>query len=172
MRIRQMLNAQVKSLLHTADVSKLSPTLAAWGGAILGPLINFVSVQAYVTLLALVIIDWLTGAYKARELNRLGSNKLSIAGKRVFEYVMIFAAMHLVSKGTPELLKGMTLGSLAESFMVTCFMMRELLSILENVATVWKARGKENKFLTALIKVLGANEERLLKEIENRGPKS
>jgi phage-related holin len=142
--------------------------LPAWkmllAGALASPLLAFFNVPALHMLFLILVVDFITGLYKARALKRLTSNKFSGALERAFGYAMIFTVMHALTVISPLLF-------VVEQAILAGCALREAISVVENIKTVELYKGRENKVLDKLVELLGLNLDKLLADAD-KGAKS
>ena len=128
-------------------------------GSLAGPILAFFSVPSFYLLMLILVVDMITGIYKARVLGILTSSKFSTSFERAFGYVMIFIVLHALTIISPALI-------IIEHVILAGFAIREAISVVENVRTVELFRGRSSPVMDKLVKLLGLNLDKLLKEAE------
>lgn len=129
---------------------------------LLTPLFSFFDVNLLLGLMAFLFIDLGTGLYKAKLLKRLASTRFGHALDRAVYYLVVYAVLHTLTLVLPF----GTLSSFFENAVLTGYLLKEALSILENLRVIRAVRGQETAFIDALIERLGMDIDRLMKELE------
>lgn len=147
------------------SLKRIPPEVYTFVALVAGPLVGFFSEKALLLLLAFLIVDLLTGMWKARTLKKLNSHRLRDAFDRAFYYLLLYALLHSITLYGPALQGTAFLNAVPEVLILTGFILREALSILENLATIRKAQKKESPLLDSLITRLGMDQERIMREL-------
>lgn len=135
------------------------------GAALAGPVLAFFNVPTFYMLMLILLVDFLTGIYKAKVLGRLQSSSLATAFERAFNYTVIFCVLHALT-----IMAGAMI--VVEQTILVGFALREALSVIENVKCVEIYRGRENKVLDKLVQLIGLNLDKVLGEAKSGATKN
>ncbi len=127
----------------------------------LGVIFAFFQAQLLAALMAFLLVDLLTGLWKAKLLKKTASNRFGNAIDRMVFYVIVYSVLHGLTLVVPL----GTLASLPETFVMTGYVLKEALSILENLKVVQLVKGESTPLIDALITRLGMDIDRIVKEI-------
>lgn len=145
------------------QVSQLDlPTTLKLLSLALAPLFAFFDVNLLLGLMAFLFIDFFSGLYKAQLLRKLASTRFGHALDRAVYYLVVYAVLHTLTLVLPF---GAVSGFF-ETAVLTGYVMKEALSILENLRVIRAARGQETVFIDALVQRLGMDLDRLTRELE------
>lgn len=128
---------------------------------VLGAVLAFFQTALLGALLVFLVADLLTGLWKARVLKKMASRRFGDAIDRMVFYVIIYSVLHGLTLVVP-------LGVFAavpETFVMTGYVLKEALSILENMKIIQFVKGENTPLIDALIKRLGMDIDRIIKEI-------
>lgn len=139
------------------------PTTLKLLSLMLSPLFSFFDVNLLLGLMAFLFVDLGTGIYKARLLNKLASTRFGHALDRAVYYLVVYVVLHTLTLILPF----GKLSGFFETAVLTGYVIKEALSILENLRVIRAARGQETVFIDALVKRLGMDLERLTRELES-----
>lgn len=130
---------------------------------LLTPVFSFFNVNILAGLMAFLFIDLATGLYKAKLLNRLASSRFGKALDRAIYYLCVYVILHILTLVLPF----GSFSSFFETAILTGYLLKEALSILENLRVIRKVQGHETAFIDALIARLGMDIDRITQEIES-----
>ena len=129
-------------------------------GTLLTPLVMGLKLPILGCLFLLLFLDFITGIYKAKVLQKVTSAKFGRAFERAGLYTVIFLAVKALTYISPiPFLEAAVLGGLA---------LKELISIMENIKVVQISRGYDNTIIDKIIKFLGINLDKLLSEASDK----
>ncbi len=128
-------------------------------GAALGTTITgFFGVPVFYAIGVVLLMDFITGLYKAKVTKKMKSGKFSVAIERAVFYFLLYIPLHsfsLIGGGFLDLLDDGILGM---------FLCRELLSIVENLKVISVAKGRPSPILDKIIDYIGMDLPVLLEE--------
>lgn len=127
------------------------------------PVFSFFNVNILGGLMAFLFIDLITGLYKAKLLRKLASSRFGKALDRAIYYLCVYVILHILTLVLPF----GSFSSFFETAILTGYLMKEALSILENLRVIRKAQGHETVFIDALIGRLGMDLEKIVIELES-----
>jgi toxin secretion/phage lysis holin len=127
----------------------------------LGVVFAFFQTQLLAALMAFLLIDLMTGLWKAKLLKKTASNRLGNAIDRMVFYIIVYSVLHGLTLVVPL----GALASLPETFVMTGYVLKEALSILENLKVIQFIKGESTPIIDALITRLGMDIDRIVKEI-------
>lgn len=153
------------NLLLDRLVNMLQSRVSAWVLAF-APVIAFFQVQLLGALLAFVVIDFFTGLWKAKLAAKISSHRFGDAIDRICFYLVIFALVHTLTLVIPI---GMV-AAIPETVIITGYLLKEALSIVENIRSIQVLRGKDTRIIDALVKRLGMDLDKLMGEVEHVKP--
>jgi toxin secretion/phage lysis holin len=130
---------------------------------VLAPLFSFFDVNLLLGLMAFLFIDFGTGIYKAKLLKKLASTRFGHALDRAVYYLVVYAVLHTLTLVLPF----GPMSAFFETAVLTGYVLKEALSILENLRVIRTLRGQETVFIDALVDRLGMDLERLTRELQN-----
>lgn len=140
--------------VHIPDALKyLSPVLGAG--------LAFFNVQVFTALMIMLAIDIASGLWKAKVLGKLNSRFFGNSFNRMAYYSIIYVVMHILTLSIPL----GVFSSVPEAIVMTGYLMKEALSVLENVKAIQVAQGYETPFIDQLIKRLGMDIDKIANEI-------
>lgn len=141
---------KLSNTLALPDLNILAPLTL-----LLSPVVAFFNVQAFILLMLLLVVDFVTGIYKAKLLKKVCSSRFGELFDRAFAYTVIFICLHAFVLVFPmvQYIEVMTIGG---------YMAKELLSILENLQAIEIYKGKRSPMLDKLIERLGLDMDRIL----------
>lgn len=129
-------------------------------GTLLSPLVMGLKLPILGCLFFLLFLDFITGIYKAKVLQKVTSAKFGRVFERAGLYTAIFLAVKALTYISPiPFLEAAVLGGLA---------LKELISIMENIKVVQIARGYDNTVVDKIINFLGINLDKLLSEASDK----
>lgn len=134
------------------------PNVAALTAAIGGPLLALFQAPVLLYLLLFVLLDFMTGIWKAWLVKRVASNRFGDVFTRGVVYTIIFFILHGLSAVLPAI-------SFFESIVMVGYMTKEALSILENLKAIQLVTGK-GPDISFIISKLGIDLDRIVKEVE------
>jgi hypothetical protein len=134
------------------------------------PFVMFFKDNSLFALMGLLLLDFMTGLHKAKVLNRVASTRLADAFDRLFYYILVYGILHLLALTLPTIPGLEFISVLPESAVMAGFMLKETLSVFENVLATRKALGQESPLLQSLVTRIGMDLERIDKEIANGAP--
>lgn len=150
------------------DFRPLIPALPVWSraaSAFMAPVLLFFSVPALMTLGCMLVLDFVTGMTKARLLKKVSSARLGDLFHRAVYYFGVFLVLHLLTVSTPQPFN-LVIG-LFEGFVMSGYLFKEAISVLENMKAIQMVRGVSDPILDLLIDKLGIDSKRILKDFEN-----
>lgn len=130
---------------------------------VVAPVFSFFNVNILAGLMAFLFIDLFTGLYKAKLLSKLASARFGKALDRAIYYLCVYVILHVLTLVLPF----GSFSSFFETAILTGYLMKEALSILENLRVIRKAQGNETVFIDALIGRLGMDLDKIVAEIES-----
>jgi phage-related holin len=139
------------------------PAILKIATVLLTPVFSFFNVNILLGLMAFLFIDLATGLYKAKLLNKLASTRFGKALDRAIYYLFVYVILHILTLVLPF----GSFSSFFETAILTGYLIKEALSILENLRVIRKVQGHETAFIDALIQRLGMDLDRITHEIES-----
>lgn len=139
------------------------PTVLKVATVILTPVFSFFNVNILLGLMVFLLVDLLTGLYKAKLLRKLASAKFGKALDRALYYLFVYVILHILTLVLPF----GSFSSFFETAILTGYLLKEALSILENLRVIRKVQGHETVFIDAIIQRLGMDLERITQEVES-----
>lgn len=139
------------------------PTVLKIATVVLTPVFNFFNVNILLGLMLFLLVDLLTGLYKAKLLRKLASAKFGKALDRAIYYLFIYVILHVLTLVLPF----GSFSSFFETAILTGYLLKEALSVLENLRVIRKMQGHETIFIDAIIMRLGMDIDRITQEIES-----
>jgi toxin secretion/phage lysis holin len=139
------------------------PTVLKMATVILTPVFSFFNVNILLGLMTFLLVDLLTGLYKAKLLRKLASAKFGKALDRALYYLFVYVVLHVLTLVLPF----GSFSSFFETAILTGYLLKEALSILENLRVIRKVQGHETNFIDALILRLGMDLDKITQEIES-----
>jgi len=139
------------------------PAVLKIATVILAPVFNFFNVNILLGLMVFLLVDLLTGLYKAKLLKKLASAKFGKALDRALYYLFVYVILHILTLVLPF----GSFSSFFETAILTGYLLKEALSVLENLRVIRKVQGHETAFIDAVIQRLGMDLERITQEIES-----
>lgn len=130
---------------------------------VLTPVFSFFNVNILAGLMAFLFIDLFTGLYKAKLLNKLASARFGKALDRAIYYLCVYVILHVLTLVLPF----GSFSSFFETAILTGYLMKEALSVLENLRVIRKTQGNETVFIDAIIGRLGMDIDKIVAEIES-----
>lgn len=140
---------------HSGVVSSLSTGV--------GLLAAFFNAQMLAALLGFLVVDLFTGLWKAKTLNKVASSRFADAIDRGVFYLVVYGVLHVLTLVLP-------LGQFAaipESLVMTGYVFKEALSILENLKAIQVAKGETTPLIDGLIQRLGMDMDKITGEVAN-----
>lgn len=129
-------------------------------GTLITPIIVNLKLPVLGCLFFLMLLDFLTGIYKAKVLQKITSSKFGRVFERAGLYTVVYLAIKALMFISPiPFLDIAILGGLA---------LKELISIMENIKVVQIARGYDNTVIDKIINFLGINIDKLLSEASDK----
>lgn len=120
-----------------------------------GPLLSFFGMPMFGLLLFLVLVDFLTGLWKAHASRTICSNRFSDALNRVVLYLVIFTVIHaivLIAPITapfyPDAIRFMLTSTEYGLFFGYCT--KEMLSVFENLKAIQVAKGFHESWIVEM----------------------
>lgn len=130
---------------------------------LLTPVFSFFNVNILAGLMVFLLVDLLTGLYKAKLIRKLASAKFGKALDRAIYYLFVYVILHILTLVLPF----GSFSSFFETAILTGYLLKEALSILENLRVIRKSQGHETVFIDAIIHRLGMDLDRITQEIES-----
>jgi len=151
-------------LVYLKDVAGLSlpAEVAKYLIPIAAASLSFFQVQIFYALIAILILDIVTGLWKAKVLNKVASKSFGNGFNRMVYYIIIYTVMHILTISLP-------LGPFSvvfESLVMTGYLLKEALSVLENIKAMQTVQGQDTPIIDKIIKRLGMNLDKILTEID------
>lgn len=135
---------------------------------VIGPLLSFFGVPIFGLLLFILLVDFLTGIWKAKVSKTLNSNKFGDLLNRTVIYIILFSVIHPLVALAPlsaPIYKDaihLTLSS-TEYGLFFGYCMKELLSVFENLKAIQVFKGmKENFIIEMAMEKFGIDLEKAL----------
>jgi phage-related holin len=148
------------------DLTKISQSIGLENAALTvpvatvgGSLAAFFSAPVLVYLLLFVLIDFITGIWKAWLIKRIASNRFGDVFTRAVMYGIIFVLLHGIALSFPPV-------AFLESIVMVGYMIKEALSVLENLKAIQLMTGKGPDLDFAMEK-LGIDTRRIMDEIQH-----
>jgi toxin secretion/phage lysis holin len=139
------------------------PTVLKIATVILTPVFSFFNVNILLGLMTFLLVDLMTGLYKAKLLRKLASAKFGKALDRALYYLFVYVILHVLTLVLPF----GSFSSFFETAILTGYLLKEALSVLENLRVIRKIQGHETNFIDALILRLGMDLDKITQEIES-----
>lgn len=133
--------------------------------ALMAPVVGFFAVPVLVGLMTLLSFDFVTGLAKAMLLGKVSSARFGDTFTRAFYYLVVFTILHVMTLTTPQPYS--MLVSLFEGFVMTGYLLKESISVLENLKAIQLARGVHDPVLDLLIHKLGIDTERIFNDFKH-----
>lgn len=130
---------------------------------LLTPVFSFFNVNILAGLMVFLLVDLLTGLYKAKLIRKLASAKFGKALDRAIYYLFVYVILHILTLVLPF----GSFSSFFETAILTGYLLKEALSILENLRVIRRMQGNETVFIDAIIRRLGMDLDRITQEIES-----
>lgn len=134
------------------------PNVSAVVAVVGGPLLAFIQAPVLLYLLLFVLLDFLTGIWKAWLVKKVASNRFGDVFTRAVIYTIIFFILRGLSTVLPAI-------SFFESIVMVGYMTKEALSILENLKAIQLVTGK-GPDISFIIDKLGIDLNRIVNEVE------
>lgn len=127
----------------------------------LGIALTFFQAQLLGALMVFLAADFLTGIWKARVLKKVVSRKFGVALDRMVFYIIVYSVLHGLTLVVPLGI----FATLPETFVMTGYVLKEALSVLENMKVIQFVKGEKTPLIDALIKRMGMDIDRIITEI-------
>lgn len=152
------------------ELDSLIPQLApgAKWALVSAPVMAFFNVPLLWALLAFVVVDLATGLYKAMLQSKVRSRIFGKALDRLVVYLVAYVVLHTMTLVLPV---GSFLSVLPEYLVLTGYLLKESLSILENLKSILSLKGQSSPILDALIARLGVDLDHIVTKVEKADPK-
>jgi phage-related holin len=134
---------------------------AALAGAALGAAGN----PIIVGVIAAAFFDLATGYWKAMVLHTVNSNRLGRGLYKILAYLAVGASLTLIGHVGDA-------SQIASNGLAGAFLLREFLSVVENLYVIGQAKGVDVPAITLLVRLLKLHESKLLAEAGETGAKT
>ena len=136
--------------------------LATIAAALMGAALAAAGHPVMIAVIILAFADLATGLWKAWALHVLESNRLGRGLYKILAYLAVGVGLILIGRVSPESL-------IAANALAAAFLLRELLSVVENFYVIGVAIGVDIPAVTLLVRLLKLNEAKLLAEAGDTG---
>lgn len=153
------LTAAVNSLVHTS-----TPGVVKVLSLIITPVAAFFAVPVFMGLGLMLLVDLLTGFYKARVLQKVCSTRFGDIFNRALYYLAVFIVLHLMKLTIPDPYSYAIM--LFNGFILSGYLLKEAISVLENLKAIQLSKGIEDPILDALIHKFGIDIDHILADMK------
>jgi phage-related holin len=152
----------------TTHLNVRYPEIVGTLAAVFAPAITFFSVPVLLGLMAMLMLDFLTGIVKAQQLGLISSARFGVIFERCVLYVLMYIVLHVLTLSTPAPWDFFT--KLFEGFVMTGLLFKESLSVLENIKGTLTVRGRSVPILDLAITKLGLDLDHILRDFAKLRP--
>lgn len=126
------------------------------------PLATFFSSPVLLGLAFMLLMDFTSGIYKAKLLRRVCSTRFGDVFNRAVYYLVVFSTLHLLS--TFSVSPYQSAISCFEGFVLSGYLFKEAISVLENLKAIQVAKGIADPILDGVIGRIGLDLDRILRD--------
>lgn len=119
----------------------------------------FFSSNVLFALMFMLALDWISGLTKAYLSQTICSREVGVSLEKAIKYIVVFTVLRTLSIV-------MTGFNFLEYVMMAGLLLKESLSVIENIKAIEIIRGTNNPITDKLIKILGMDLDKILSHIK------